>query len=180
MEAEDAIFARADRTESQFGPSDEVDRQVVLQYLHLRRTSDRPQQGGFDGAARHVARMEDATFGVAAFAAEIRPAVSAVLELHSPGDELGDARRSSLDDVADGGEIAEAVAGGERVLDVAGEIVGLVGDAGYPALRPVGVRFRTGLLRHDRDRMPAFGQIERKTQPPDAAADDDCLEMGRH
>ena len=117
---------------------------------------------------------------MAAFAAEVGTAVDAVFKLYAPGDEFGDPGRAGFDDMTDTREVAEAVPGGERVLDVAGEVVGLVGHAGDAALGPIRVRLGTGLLRDDRDGMSAFGQVERETQPPDAAADDDCLEMGRH
>ena len=117
---------------------------------------------------------------MAAFATEVRPAVGAVFELHAPGDEFGDPGGTGFDDVADGREVAESVAGGERVLDVAGEVVRLIGHAGDAALGPVRIRLGAGLLRHDGDGMSALGQVERETQPTDAAADDDCLEMSRH
>ena len=180
VQTKHSVLGRSDRTKSQLRPRDEVDRQVVLQHLDLGRAGDGAEQRGFDGAAGHVAGVEDTALGVAAFAAEVWPAIGSVLELHAPRDEFGDPGGAGFDDVADRREVAESVAGGERILDVAGEVVGLVGDAGDAALRPVGVRFGAGLLRHDGDRMTAFGQIEREAQPSDAAADDDCLEMGRH
>ena len=180
VQTEHPVLVGADRAEAQLGARDQVDRQVVLQHLDLRGAGDGAQERRFDGPAGHVAGVEDTALGVAAFAAEVRPAIGSVLELHAPSDEFGDPGGAGFDDVADRREIAESVAGGERILDVAGEVVGLVGHAGDAALRPVGVRFGAGLLRHDGDRMTAFGQIEREAQPSDAAADDDCLEMGRH
>ena len=180
MQTEHPVLVGADRAEAQLGARDQVDRQVVLQHLDLRGAGDGAQERRFDGAAGHVAGVEDTALGVAAFAAEVGSSVGAVLELHAPGDEFGDPGGAGFDDVADRREIAESVAGREGVLDVAGEIVGLVGDAGDAALGPVGVRLGTGLLRHDGDRMASFREIEREAQSADAAADDDCLEMGRH
>jgi len=117
---------------------------------------------------------------MAAFATEVRPPVGAVLELHAPGDELRHAGGSGLDDMAHDIHVAETVARGQGVLDVAVEVVGLIGDAGDAALGPVGVGLGTRLLGDDGDGTTAAGEVERETQPADAASDDDCLKMGRH
>ena len=180
VQAKHPIFGGADRAESQLGAGDQIDREVVLQHLDLGRAGDRAEQRRFDGSAGHVARVENATLRMAAFATKVRTSVDSVFKLHPPGDEFGDPGRARFDDVTDRRQVAKAVPGGERVLDVAGEVIGLVGHAGDTALGPIRVRLGTGLLRDDRDSMSAFGQVERETQPSDAAADDDCLEMSRH
>ena len=115
-----------------------------------------------------------------AFTPEVRAAVGTVLKFHTPCNEFGDTGRTRLDDMRDGTQIAETVAGRNGILNVALKIIGLICDASDAALGPVRVRFRTRLLGHDGDGMAALSEVESKTQPADAAADDDCLEMGRH
>jgi len=157
------------------GGRQEVDREVVLKHPDVRSGGHRAQQGRFDRPTRHVAGMEDPAVRVAAFASEVRPSVGPVLEPHAPGDEFGDPRGAALYDMADGGEVAEPVARGHGVLYVAGEVVGLVGDTGDPALGPVRVGFRAGLLGDDGDGTTASGQVEREAQAADAATNHDCV-----
>ena len=124
--------------------------------------------------------MQDAALRMTTLTSQIGSTIGAILEFDAPGNQFGYPGRAGLDDVLDGIQIAKAVAGRHGILHVALKIVGLVGDASDAALGPVRVRFRTRLLGHDGDGMSALSQVERKTQPADAAANDDCLEMGRH
>ena len=90
VETEDTVIGRTDRAGAEFGSGDQVDRKVVLEHHDFGRAGDGAEQGGFDGATGHVAGMEDASLGMAAFTAEVGPAIRAVLEFHAPGDEFGD------------------------------------------------------------------------------------------
>ena len=44
VQAEHPVFVGPDRAETQLGPRDQIDREVMLQHLHLRRARDGPQE----------------------------------------------------------------------------------------------------------------------------------------
>ena len=164
----------------EFGARDEVDRQVMLEHPDARGVGDRTEQGGFDGTTGHVPGMKDAPARMPALAAEVRTAVGPVFKLHAPRDQLGHPGRTLFDDVADHVDVAKAVAGRQRVLHVALEVVGAVGDAGDAALSPVGVGFGPCLLGDDGDAHAPAGQREREAQAADAASHHDGVESFTH
>ena len=80
--------------------------------------------------------VHDAARGVPALTAQQNLPLRVPVELHAPAQEFGHVPGATLDDRADGIEIAEASAGGQSVLDVRLGGIERVGDAGDAALGP--------------------------------------------
>ena len=161
---------------------DEVDGQVVLEDRDVRLLGDRRQQGPLDLAAGDVLGVENAALGMAALLAEVQFARAvgagnlALGKLHAQLDQLRNPRRAFLDDRADGGFLAQAGAGLERVAHVQLEGVLLAGDGGDAALGVVGVGLGAVLLGDDRH-APMRRDLQGEGKPGDAAAEDEKIKL---
>jgi 3-dehydroquinate synthase len=129
------------------------------------------KRAGDLAAGRVAVCVQDAAAGVRAFAGEGEAGTFAV-ELGPPGDQFLDGARAFLDKRVDGLRVAEAVAGGDGVLLVEGDLVVVAEGGGDAAL---GV-FRGGLLElilgEDKDAAEG-GKLDSGAEAGDTCADDE-------
>ena len=175
VSAQATIFRR----EAELAGGDQIDRHVILQQLDLRLCADARQQRGLDLKASHVVHMEDAPLRVAAFAPEIQLAMTGNIAARRNAARVRSARGRVPDLPSPPSRppaVAKTRAGLERVLNMQLKGILAAGHAGDAALRPGGVRVDAFAFRDDRD--PAvLRRLQRKSQPRDAAPDDDEIEF---
>ena len=161
---------------------DEVDGKMVLEDFDVGLRGDRSEEGAFDLATGDVLGVEDAPFRMTAFAAEVQFACAVgggdftLGKFHAEVDEFGDARGPFLDDGADDGFLAKPGARFERVAHMHLHGVFLAGDSGDAALGVVGVGFGAVFFGDD-GHPPAWRDLEGKSQPGDAAAEDEIVKL---
>ena len=137
-----------------------------------------PERAG-DLAAGRVARVQHATHGVRAFAAERGRAVGVAIEVGAPVEELAHVVRPLVDEHLDRRHVAQAGAGLERVVAV--QVDAVVGPQrrGNAALRVSGVALGAVGLGDQQDRAVRH-QVNGRTQAGDAAADHDEIRAKTH
>ena len=129
-----------------------VSRSIVEQFCQIRIDLWRPgleDHGPHDLASRLVAQgVRDPGVRVAAFAPQRDPAVNLV-EMRSPADQLADSLGCFPDHHLDDLEVAQSLAGGQRVGDMVVELVFRVEDPGDSPLGVVAVALADLVLGHD-------------------------------
>ncbi len=158
--------------------SDQVHREVVLDDRDIGMLARLLAQGGHDGMAGGVRRVDDAPAAMPAFArqvvAEFRLVVAG--ERHAAVDQPLDGFAPMLDDVARGAVIAKAGARHQGVLRVLIVAVARVQDSGNAALGPVAGALRHGTFAND-DNPMGVGQLQRDRQTGQSAADNGDIEV---
>ena len=158
---------------------DEVHGHVVLEEPDARVRCGSVEERSLDLPAGDVARVHDASRGVASLASELERRGSArggVVELRPERLEVEDAlwglAHDALDDVA----LAQPRPGHERVFDVRVEAVRRVEDRGDATLGPRRVGFLAGALGDD-GHLRAVRRTQREGEPRHAAPEhqDLCL-----
>src|SRR3954469_17492470 len=119
--------------------------------------------------------MQDAVAAVRAFAREDQLAAGPV-ELRSPGDQLFNAGGTFLDEDLGGVDVAEAIAGVKRVLEVQADLIFIAERGGDSALRILGRRFRDFFLG-EHEHAPGFGQFNGRAQSGNAGADNNEVHL---
>ena len=103
--------------------------------------------------------------------------VGVAIEARAPVDQLADVARALLDEHADGGLVAQAVAGADRVGGVQlGAVVG-ADRRGDAALRVAGVALGRRRPSSESSTRPAGASAIAARRPGDAAADDEEVEV---
>ena len=156
----------------------QIDRHVIGQYRDaVGAPRDARQQRRLDRPAGRVLGVDDAAGGVAALAPERQVPVGVAIERDAQlvgerQDVLGRLARADLHDVA----VAQAVTHPQRVVDVGGDRLGVVGiqRAGHAALREGGVGVGGGALGRDHH-PPVFGRAQREVQACQPRTDDQVV-----
>ena len=126
------------------------------------------QQALFDLAPGQVAAVQDTTLGVATLAPQREAAaVGLAAEVHPVAEQPVDQARTRLDHLPDDVFPAQAVAGGQGVLNMGFKIIEWRDCGGNAALCVVRAAFAAFLLRDDPHR-PAFGRQQGELQAGDA------------
>lgn len=100
------------------------------------------------------------------------------IEVSSPLDEFGDARRAFADEGFGGGTVDEAVARVDGVIKVQCDVVFAFKGDGDPALRVVGVGFGDGFFCDYQD-IAVSGQLDGGAEAGDAGAHDEKINAGQ-
>ena len=160
---------------TQFPGGDQVDGNVVFENLDVGLLGNGVQEGALDFASGYILGVQDAAFGMAAFASEVK-LVAAVFagclafgELHAHFDQFSDAGGAFFDDRADDVLPTEACAGGQGIPDMEREGILLAGDGGNAALGIVRIGFGAVFLGDD-GHASVGGNLKRKSQSGNAAA----------
>lgn len=104
---------------------DDLHGEVVLQNLNLRVVAHGIHKAALNLEACVVLMVEDAELGMAALAVQVERAVSLLVEVDAPVDEVVDGGRRVLDHMLYGLGVGEPVAGNHRVVNVFLEVVHL-------------------------------------------------------
>jgi hypothetical protein len=158
---------------------DKVDGEMVFEHLDVGMAGHGVEQSPLDFAAGDVLGVQDAAFGMTAFAAQIQFAAAVDIafgKFHAEFDQFGDAGGALGDDGAHDLLMAEAGAGGEGVAHVHFDGVLLAGDGGDAALGVVGVGFGAGFLGGNGD-APQMGGLQREGKAGNAAAQDQEVKL---
>ncbi len=155
----------------------QVDGEAVFEHRDVRMAPHRFDERPFDLGAREVLVVEDAVFGMPAFAVELEAAVGRAVEARAPGDQVADRIGRLAHDAFHGLGIALARAAHERVADVLLECVGRIGHRADAALGIVGVALIHLALGDDGD-ATALGGFQCEAQAGGAGADNQ--EIGFH
>ena len=168
--SEDAVVAG----QARLACGQQVDRAMVLEQAHVGMRAGTFEQSAFDFAAGRVAVMQDPALRVAALAAEVergaRFAGAVEVELGAEFAQRVDHGGAALDHMPDHGFVAQAVAGHERVVDVAIERVITRQHRGDAALGAIRCGIRCLLLGHDCD-AAVLGDTQAVVEARDSAAD---------
>ena len=178
-----AVLRRVISSIGQFGASDQVDCNVILEHGDIRvgtRSFDQCQLHCLPGRIR---RVNDATHAVTAFTRQvIACSITTVTgERYPLIDQPLDGRAAMLNGEAYGVFAAQAGTGDQGVFDVGIDRVGIVQHRGHAALGPIGRTIaEIGLAQHHD--IEVRGQGEGQGQAGGAAADDQyvLLEMLAH
>ena len=158
---------------------EELGRTGVLQDPDARvRAHPRPEQPA-DLAPRRIARVQDAPDAVRRFARQRGRAVTLAIERSAPREQLDDVLRTFANEHVDGSGVAEAVAGGQRVLRMQFRRVVRTKRRGDAALRITGVAFAGIGLRENND-VARRRERQRGAQTGDSAADDEKISAHIH
>jgi hypothetical protein len=177
VDSEDASFAVE---ESGSGDAivfkEEVDAGGPLREADVGESADVAEERDGDLLAGGVAvGVEDARAGVGAFAGEHQFAVLAV-EGGSPCEEFFDALRALFDEDMSGIRVDEAVAGGEGVFVVEGDVFVSAESDGDSALRVGGVGFGEFFLGDNEDGAIA-SETRGRAEAGDSGADDEKINL---
>ncbi len=156
----DAVPALAE----QFGDDRVIDDRDGRQRRHL------PMQHAADLAPGGVLRVQHAPDAVGRLARRRRPAIRVAIEARTPVQQLGDVGGTFLDERAHRVRLAEAVTGGERVLEVQARRIVVAHGHGNAALRPPRAALFRFALREDAD-PPPVRQRQRRAERSNAAAE---------
>ena len=178
--APDAVVPVADRP-AQARLEDQVDRDVVLEDADPGVRPAALDQALLDLPPRRVLGVQDAPARVAALHAEVvpGPGLGVAGEVAPQVDQFADAVRAAAHDQFHHVAVAEAVAGGQGVVDVQVEAVLRAPDRGDAPLGVPGVRGLRLALGDDRDGA-VRRRLEGEGEPGGAAADDEIVQAVLH
>jgi hypothetical protein len=114
--------------------------------------------------------VQDAVAAVCSFATEGQLGAMAI-EFRAPLNQFLDSQRRILDQNFRCLQVAQAVAGLQRILQVKTDLVFIAERGRNPALRPLRIRVGDFAFRQD-DYAPGRGQLNGRTQPGNAGAHD--------
>ncbi len=120
---------------------------MILKNLDVGLRGDRRQQGPLDLAPGDILGVQDAPFGMSAFAAQVQFAQAVDLalgELHAQFDQFRDARRPFLDNGAHDFLVAKPRPGLKGVAHVNREGILLADDGRDAALGVIGIGLGAG------------------------------------
>ena len=163
--------------QAQFGASDHVDGDMMLEHGDVRMRLDLGFQGGLDGMAGRVGGMDDAAMAVTAFPGQVVPDFAGLVagERHALADEPFDGFTAVFDHQPVDVRIAQPRAGDLGVADMVFRGIVFRQHRGDPPLGPVGCSVQQFALGNDPN--PAVvRQLQCHGQPGQAAAHDGYVE----
>ena len=154
----------------------------MFQHFDIRIVAHGFHQSALNFGSGVVGMVEDAEFGVSAFAVQVELAVLLLVEVHTPFDEVPYALRSVLHNLFHGIGVADEVSGNHGVLDVLLKVVHAeVGNGGNAALGLGGVGlFERSLAYQGHPPLSGIGHFQGVTHARYAAADDKEVKFAYH
>ena len=123
-------------TDAEVVLGDDFDGEVILQNLDVGTTAHGSHESALDFGTRVVGVVQDAEFGVSAFAVQVELSVGVLVEVDAPLDEFLNLCRGIAHHLFHGFAVADVVARNHCVLNVLFKVIDQqVGDAGDAALR---------------------------------------------
>ena len=161
---------------------DDFHGKVVFQHFNVGIAAHGFHQSALYLGSGIVGMVEDAEFGVSAFAVQVEIAVLLLVEVHAPFDEILYALRSVLYNLFHGIGVADEVSGNHGVLDVFLKVVHAeVGNGGYSALGLGGVGlFERSLAYQSHSSLSGVGHFQGVTHARYAAADNKEVKFAYH
>ncbi len=138
----------------------------------------RPQEAA-DFTAGRVVRMQDAPDAVRGFACECRSAIRVAIERRPPRQQLADVLRSLVHEHVNRVDVAEPIAGRQRIARVQLRRI-ISTERGRDAALRVARIALGGVSLGEHDDVAGLRERERGTQAGDAAADDEKVAAHIH
>ena len=152
VQIQDVSSPAAVVVQTELGSGHEVNDDVPLEHRDVGMAAHLVGQGLLDGRTGRVGDMDDATVAVAALARQVVARLAA-RERHALRDQPFDRLAPPLDHEAGGQGIAKSGAGGEGVLDMGCNRIGIVEHRRDTTLRPRRRRVIDGAFGHQGNAM---------------------------